>query len=313
MLGAASPPGPHRPQEVPVVPEKVLVFGAGYLAGHIAARLHALGGQVAVSSRRPPLTAESRRAGWHQVDVESPRDVAALVGRVAPDAVVVVHGPSDITWCEAHHEEALTAHRGGARNIAAALDGRPVLLISTDNVFTGHAESHGESDVPRPANAYGRAKLAAEQELLATPAALVLRVSLVYGSGDTGARPNFLTSSIDTLRRGEPLLVPDDHWNTPVLVDDVARWTASLLGAGRTGLLHLGGPRRIGRADWARHIAQALGADPALVRPVPRVDTGYACRPRNACLHSELANRLPELAPHPPADVLDSTDALISA
>jgi dTDP-4-dehydrorhamnose reductase len=256
---------------------------------------------------------ESRRLRWHQVDVESPRDVAALVRRVAPDAVVVVHGPSDITWCEAHSEEALAAHLGGARNIAAALDGRPVLLISTDNVFAGQAESHGESDAPQPGNAYGRAKLAAERELLATPAALVLRVSLVYGSGDTGARPNFLTSSTEALRRGVPLLVPDDHWNTPVLVDDVARWTASLLGAGRTGVLHLGGPRRIGRADWARHIAEALGADSSLVRPTPRLGTAYACRPRNACLHSELADRFPELTPYPPADVLHTTDALISA
>lgn len=312
MLESAAGPGPGHSGDSRPVPERVLLFGAGYVAGHIAARLSALGSEVAVSSRQPPLTAESRRARWHQVDVESPDAVAALVRRVRPDAVVAVHGPSDITWCETHPAETMAAHHGGARNIAAALDGRPVLLISTDNVFDGHAESHGESAVPEPANAYGRAKLAAERELLATQDALVLRVSLVYGLGDTGARPNFLTSTVRTLRSGRPLLVPEDHWNTPVLVDDVAHWSAALLRAGRRGVLHLGGPRRIGRAAWARHIAEALGADPALVKPAPRTGTAYACRPRNACLHSELAGRYPELGPHPPADVLHCTPALIS-
>ncbi|MDN3057217.1 sugar nucleotide-binding protein [Streptomyces sp. SRF1] len=292
------------------MPGRVLVIGSGYLAGHIAARLTGLGVETVLSSRSAPVLPESRGMRWARVDVTSRPQVAALMEAIQPDAVVAVHGPSDITWCEAHPEEAYATHHGGARNIAAALDGRPVLLVSTDNVFPGEAESHGESAQTSPANAYGRAKLAAERELLATSCALVLRVSLVYGWEDRGPRPNFLTSVARSLMRGERLRIPDDHWNTPVSVADVAAWTAALMRSGRTGTLHLGGPRRIGRVDWARRIARQLGADPALIVPTPRAGTAYACRPRNACLHSEVAAQLPELRRHRPVDVLEATHAL---
>ncbi|MBB4796258.1 dTDP-4-dehydrorhamnose reductase [Streptomyces nodosus] len=301
-----------RPTVGAVMPGRVLVIGSGYLAGHIAARLTGLGVETVLSSRGAPVIPESRGVRWTRVDVTSGPQVAALMDAVQPDAVVAVHGPSDITWCEAHPEEAYATHHGGARNIAAALDGRPVLLVSTDNVFPGKAESHGESAQPFPANAYGRAKLAAEQELLATSSALILRVSLVYGWEDCGPRPNFLTSVTRSLMRGEQLRIPADHWNTPVLVEDVAAWVTTLMSSGRTGMLHLGGPRRIGRVDWARHIAQQIGADPTLIVPTPRVGTAYACRPRNACLHSEVAAELPELQRHRPVDVLEATHALIS-
>ncbi|KUN15364.1 dTDP-4-dehydrorhamnose reductase [Streptomyces corchorusii] len=296
----------------PAVPGRILILGSGYLAGHIAARLTRLGAETVLSSRRAPVLPESRGVRWKQVDVTSGPQVAALMDAVEPDVVVAVHGPSDITWCESHPEEAYATHHGGARNIAAALDGRPVLLVSTDNVFSGEDESYGESAQTFPVNAYGRAKLAAERELLDTSSALVLRVSLVYGWEDRGPRPNFLTSVVRSLMRKEQLRIPDDHWNTPVHVEDVAAWATTLMSSGRTGTLHLGGPRRIGRVDWARHIAEQLGVDPMLIVPTPRIGTAYACRPRNACLHSEVAAQLPELQHHRPADVLETTHALIS-
>jgi 5-epi-valiolone dehydratase len=292
---------------------RVLVLGAGHLAAHIGRRLRADGHHPTLSSRRPPNTPGTGGPAWSPVDVGDPVQVRQLVDDTRPDAAVVVHGPSDVTWCEHHPEQAAAAHAGGAAHLAAVLGGRPALLISTDNVFAGHKESHGESETPEPANAYGHAKLAAENELLATGAALVLRVSLVYGWDPAGLRPNFFTSCVQRLRAGLPVQVPDDHWNTPVSVDDVAAWSVALLESGRTGVLHLGGPRRLSRAEWARHLAVLCDADPGLIRPVPRVAGDYACRPRNACLHSERAGSLAELDGLDPADVLSVGARLFAA
>jgi 5-epi-valiolone dehydratase len=291
---------------------RVLVVGAGYIAGHVGNRLRDLGHTVTLSSRRRPGTPETTGLDWGPVDVADTGQVRALVDAVEPDAVVVVHGPSDITWCEANPEEAKAAHLGGARNVAATLRGRRVLLISTDNVFPGRVDSCAESDPTEPANAYGHAKLAAENEFLATGDALVLRVSLVYGWDLGGLRPNFFTTCARGLLAGTPVAVPDDHWNTPVLVDDVAAWTAALLSSPHTGVVHLGGPRRLSRLDWARHIADACHADPALIRPVTKTSTTYACRPRNACLHSDRAPAFAELSGLEPADVLDASARLIA-
>ncbi|MBP2336082.1 SDR family oxidoreductase [Saccharothrix coeruleofusca] len=292
---------------------RALVVGSGYLGGTIAAHLRERGDHAVVCSRRRPTAASAAGLPWHPLDVRDPEACRAAVREHSPDALVAVHGPSDITWCEANPEAARAAHTGGARHLADAADGRPVLLISTDNVFDGSRPSSGESAPTSPANAYGAAKLAAERTLLDTGAALALRVSLVHGWDPDGLRPNFATTCARTLRAGQVLRVPDDHWNTPVHVDDVAAWTAALLAAGRTGVLHLGGPDRLSRYEWALRIAAALGADADLVRPAKRADGPYACRPENACLHSERADSLPELAGLEPEGVDESARRLSEA
>ncbi|MFI1383900.1 SDR family oxidoreductase [Embleya sp. NPDC020886] len=293
---------------------RVLVFGSGYIAGHVGTRLARLGHGVVLGSRRRPRTPETRGLRWLPVDVADPRQVRTVVDAVRPDAVVAAHGPSDITWCEADPAGAAAVHAAGARHVVAAVAGRTArtVLISTDNVFAGHADSCSESDPTTPANAYGRAKLAAETAYLAGGDALVLRVSLVYGWDRAGLRPNFFTTCAERLAVGEPVAVPDAHWNTPVLIDDVAAWTTALLDSPHTGVVHLGGPRRLSRLRWARHIATTYGVDPALVTAVPQGDTAYACRPRNACLHSERAAHLPELRGLAPVDVFAADAALIA-
>jgi dTDP-4-dehydrorhamnose reductase len=280
-----------------------MVVGSGYLGGRIGARMRELGGRVVLCSRRPPEARSAAGAEWREMDVRDPTSCRDVVRRVAPDALVAVHGPSDVTWCETHPEETMAAHRAGAANLAAAAGGRPILLISTDNVFPGVLHSYGEPDDVLPANVYGRAKLAGERILLDTGTALVLRVSLVYGWDPDGHRPNYFTTCVRGLRDGRPVEAPVDHWNTPVLVDDVAAWSAALLAAGRTGVLHLGGPERLSRYEWAGRIAKELGLDDGLVRPVGKAGTPYACRPVNACLYSERAHELPELAGLAPVDV----------
>jgi dTDP-4-dehydrorhamnose reductase len=288
-----------------------MVVGSGYLGGRIGARLRALGDRVVLCSRRPP--ASTAGAAWRELDVRDPAACRETVRGVAPDAVVLVHGPSDITWCEEHPQETMAAHATGAANLAAAAGGRPILLISTDNVFAGVRHSYGESDDAVPANAYGRAKLAGEKALLDTGTALALRVSLVYGWDPGGHRPNYFTTCVRALRAGHPVEAPADHWNTPVLVDDVAAWSAALLRAGRTGVLHLGGPERLSRYEWAGRIAKGLGLADAPIRPVGKDGTAYACRPDNACLHSEQAESLPELAGLRPVDVDEGTRRLAEA
>lgn len=143
--------------------------------------------------------------------------------------------------------------------------------------------------------------------MLTTGNALALRVSLVYGWHRVGLRPNFFTLCAQRLSAGQPVAVPNDHWNSPILVNDVAAWTTALLDSEHTGVVHLGGPQRLTKVAWARHIAEAYRVDPDLVRPTPRHSTAYACRPRNACLHSERARDFPELKGLHPVDVLEAS------
>jgi dTDP-4-dehydrorhamnose reductase len=277
---------------------RVMIAGSGMIGGAVARHLAATGHTAVMCSRRPPADpahAGREAADWRRLDVTDADGCAGAVRTVKPDAVVLVHGPSDVTWCEAHPDEALAAHTAGARNLVATAGDARLLLISTDNVFGDGRPVHDEDAPTTPANAYGRAKLRAEQLVQdAGPRAGVLRVSAVYGPqrAAAGGWLNFFASCVARLERGKPVDAPVDQWNTPVLIEDTVRLIGALLSTEAPPLLHLGGPERVSRFEWARLIAAAFGHPADLVEPVPRIGGRYACRPENACLTS---TRLPRL------------------
>jgi dTDP-4-dehydrorhamnose reductase len=274
-----------------------LIVGSGFVGRALAQHLTGSGESAVLASRTPPEAARGEAAQeWIRLDITEPGAFGRALERTGADSVVLVHGPSDVTWCERHPEEAMNGHAGAARLVTEAADGRRTVLISTDNVFDGTADAPDESAPTRPANAYGRAKLAAEEILAEGAETTVLRVSLIYGwePADSAKWLNFFASCVHGLRAGRQIRVPFDQWTTPVLIDDVARVTAALASAASVPpLLHLGGPERISRAEWAGVIASQLGVPADLVVPEPRVQGRYANRPVSTCLSSRL------LAGHP--------------
>jgi dTDP-4-dehydrorhamnose reductase len=278
---------------------RTLIVGTGFIGRALSAHLIAEGHEAVVASRRPPpQQAGGGALPWRELDVTDRVACRAAVRQTRAEAVVLVHGPSDVTWCESHPAWAEAIHAGGARNMSAAAAGRRTVLISTDNVFDGTAVGYDEASRPCPGNTYGRAKLAAERIVRELPASTVLRVSLVYGPEAPGAKwLNFFAACVERLRRGEPVEAPVDQWVTPVLVDDVAAVAAAVTCAPAPALLHLGGPDRLTRAAWAGAIARRLGVPGHLVVPVPRSAGRYASRPANTCLTSQLLHRHPVTAP----------------
>ncbi|MFD4029531.1 sugar nucleotide-binding protein [Streptomyces sp. NPDC058637] len=94
-----------------------------------------------------------------------------------------------------------------------------IVMISTDNVFDGSSPHNVETTPVPPANAYGAAKLIAEQTLLsrAVSPATVLPVSLVCGHEPAGSEKwlNFFSSCAHRLSRGETVEAPADQWTAP--------------------------------------------------------------------------------------------------
>lgn len=276
-----------------------LVVGSGFVGTAVARRLVAAGDAVTLVSRgHPTEPAEAYGARWCPLDATDAQACDRLVARLRPHRIVLVHGPSDVTWCEAHPEEAILAHSSVAATFAALSGRSRTVMISTDNVFDGASPRNTEDTPVSPANAYGRAKLRAEELLLARAAdAVALRVSLVYGRepADAGKWLNYFAACAHRLRAGERVEAPDDQWTTPVHVEDVAEVVAALLpsAAPLPPVLHLGGPDRVSRAEWAAVIARSLRLPADLVVPVPRARSRYASRPRNTCLSSALLATLP--------------------
>jgi dTDP-4-dehydrorhamnose reductase len=155
----------------------------------------------------------------------------------------------------------------GTRHVVeGALAARARLVhMSTDVVFAGRPEPYAEGDAPAPIIEYGQHKLDAEHAVShADPNAVILRTSLLYGTGDLS---EFQLQLGDALRaNSSPMTFFTDEFRCPVHAADVAAAIAKVA-ADRSisGLLHVAGPERVSRVDLARGLAHHLGfANPVL-------------------------------------------------
>ena len=275
-----------------------LIIGHGLIGAAISARLRAAGEFPVCIGRRP-----RDLPGYQALDLASEAgraELAAIIAGLRPRCVVLVHGPSDVTWID-DNEAAAAAVHGEVAGIVAG-SGVPAVLVSTDNVFPGQRGRYRPADPAEPANGYGRVKARAERILLTAGPALVLRVSLVYGWAGPGQRATFAQRCLDAAASGRPFSAPVDQMFTPVHVRDVATvTTAACSRAGQlAGIRHLAGPAELSRYAFARLAYRLAGADAALVRPCLRQDTEWACRPRFSSLACDPFPGPPGAAPWRP-------------
>ncbi|KZD01895.1 NAD-dependent epimerase/dehydratase family protein [Oceanibaculum pacificum] len=167
----------------------VLLTGAnGFIGRAMARHFQALGRPVRGALRRPVALPEG---------VEP-----VIVGEIGPetdwtaalrgiDSVIHLAAPADQGALDEATLRRVTVAGGEALAAAARAAGvQRFLLLSSAKVMgeeTLSGQRFRDSDTPRPVTAYARAKLAAEEAVLAAfPGALVLRPPLVYGPGVGG-------------------------------------------------------------------------------------------------------------------------------
>jgi dTDP-4-dehydrorhamnose reductase len=225
-------------------------------------------------------------------------DVVALgredwdVTQSAPDGLggvdVVLHAAAwtDVDGAEADPEGAIAANAGGTRNVVAL--GAPVVYFSTDYVFDGRKrEPYLESDEPAPLSAYGRSKLAGEQEVRE---GWIVRSSWVFGW--TGH--NFVRTMLRLGAERDEVSVVDDQRGSPTYTADLAAATRRVLELPH-GTWHLTADGDCTWADFADAIFEEAGLE-CRVRRITTEELGRpAPRPAYSVLRSERSDapRLP--------------------
>jgi dTDP-4-dehydrorhamnose reductase len=220
------------------------------------------------------LVSRAADAGWSvtapasgDLDVRDAVAVAAASEACRPDAVVHT----------AYVREGPTARAvivDGTANVVTACAGRRLLHLSTDVVFDGRlGRPYTEADAVSPITDYGRAKADAEALVTATPGALVVRTSLIYGGSGRTPSPHELAAA------DPDATFHDDELRCPVQVDDLAAALLELARLDVTGVLNVAGPVGLSRAAFATLIvARPVRHGPAPPgRPLDcRLDTSLA-------------------------------------
>jgi nucleoside-diphosphate-sugar epimerase len=169
---------------------RVLVTGAtGFCGRPLVAALADAGYAVRVAVRGAPSPPFAQAVEVVQADLAAPVDWASLLAGV--DAVIHLAGIAhararipDERYDAINHQATATlaraAHAGGVQHVVFVSSVRAQSGSAADRVLT-------ERDPPRPTDAYGRSKLAAEAAVAASGVPYtILRPVLIYGPGLKG-------------------------------------------------------------------------------------------------------------------------------
>jgi dTDP-4-dehydrorhamnose reductase len=234
------------------------------------------------------------------VDLTDFRQVSREFLAVSPDLIIHTAALARVGDCERDPERARRINAEGTAVLAdlAERARARLVLISTDLVFDGESPPYRETDPVQPLTVYARTKVEAEKAVLDVPRSLVVRVSLLFGPSMNG-KPSFFGGMMDSLGRGQPLMLFADEWRTPLALTTAARALVAV--AARTdvtGVLHLGGPERLSRMEMGQRLAAFLNvAHPNLVAGL-RQQVNEP-RPRDVSLDSTRWRRLFPNSPWP--------------
>lgn len=215
--------------------------------------------------------------------------VIDLIKKIKPDFVVHTAAFSSVDFCETDHFAADKLHVEKTQNIAQICDdiNSKLLFLSTDAVFEGNVKKkYTESDPTNPVNYYGQTKLHAEKIVLdISKNNVVLRTSVVYGHHQKSRFTNWV---LDYLHHNKKIDQFIDQYNTPTLVDDLAKSIILILQKNISGLFHATGSSCLNRYEFAKKLAVKFNYDQSLIFPVTSKEKKQdAPRPINTCLNSQ--------------------------
>jgi dTDP-4-dehydrorhamnose reductase len=271
------------------------------------------GGQLASAFARI-LEDEVFLSHEEALDIRDAEAVRTAVHAFAPDCILHCAAYTNVDGAEADEDTAEAVNALGTRNVVKAARGThtTVVYFSTDYVFDGaKAAPYVESDRPDPLNAYGRTKLAGEQEVLGWVHGIVVRTAWLYS--ETGH--NFVKTILSAARAragtGEPLRVVDDQVGSPTYAGHLAAAVDEALDRGiAPGLYHMAGSGYCSWCELAREVVQVAGLD-VEVEPITTAEAGRpAPRPPFSALDTERPiPRLPHWA-EGVAEVVDKLNPL---
>ena len=224
-------------------------------------------------------------------------ELKKLILEVSPDVIINTIAYSSVDLCETNQHDADFLHVDIPKKILdfSSEIGSKMIYFSTDAVFPGELnKKYTEDDVASPVNYYGKTKLNAEKLILNhSQNNTVLRTAVIYGKHVRSRFTGWILSSLKNNQMVDPFI---DQFNTPTLVDDIAKTLIKIIDENIHGLFHAAGPTCLNRYDFALLLAKYSKLNPELIKPVTKNDKKQlAPRPISTCLDSSKLEKLTKI------------------
>lgn len=269
---------------------KIIVTGAsGFLGSHI---MHLCNPADVVGLYHTNRPLEDGYT-YIQADLSNDAEIEKILTYVSPQIVINAAAQSNLDWCEENPELAWKINAESPIEFAKACSemGCKYLFVSSDMVFDGEKGYYSENDPVNPISLYGKAKVTAEEGILAAnPDAIVARVALIFGfPAQAGRGHSFLNWVLDKLEHNEPVPLFFDQYRTPVEVCELAGILLQLAESNFNGILHVAGEKRVDRYTFGECICEIAGYHKDLLkRTTLSADKSVVRRPRDLSLLTGL-------------------------
>lgn len=215
----------------------------------------------------------NREVSLHQtftkkINLESIDDLMRVFEEVGCRAVVHTAGLASVEQCESNPAIAHHVNVTLASNVAKACNRLSIKLvhISTDHLFSGQVPLVPENYPTAPKNVYGKTKAEAEKRVTdSNPEALVIRTNF-YGWGTTYRR-SFSDIIIEALRANKEVMLFQDVFYTPILIEEAAKVVQDLINLKVSGIFHVVGDDRISKHEFGLRVAEEFGLDSNKIIP----------------------------------------------
>lgn len=271
---------------------KILIIGGSGLVGSTLLQYGMPNYDIHVTINKSKV--ELQHVSFSQIDLLIDRStVTKLITSMKPIAVINTAAYPSVDFCEINPELSTLLHVDVPRDIALACKdvGSKLIQFSTDAVFDGMKNrKYTEDDSPNPVNQYGKSRLAGEKEVMEiSKENVVLRTAVIYGWHKKSRFTNWIINALREKKMVDPFI---DQFNTPTLVDDLAKSILKIIDMHVSGLYHAVGKTCISRYEFALHLAEKFGLDKNLIKPVTSSEKKQdAPRPVYSCLDaSKLEN-----------------------
>lgn len=156
-----------------------------------------------------------------ELDITDAGATTAFIAANAPSWIINCAAYTAVDRAEDEEKLATLINARGVENIVSALRGTGCRLIhiSTDYVFDGNSPvPYTEDDIPSPASAYGRSKLAGEKAAITWPGTMIIRTSWLYSSYGN----NFVKTILRKAGSSQDISVVFDQVGSPTYAADIA-------------------------------------------------------------------------------------------
>lgn len=215
--------------------------------------------------------------------------VMELIQKEKPDIIINCAAHTQVDLCEIEEEKAYQINAVGPLNLAKAAKSVDAKLVqvSTDYVFEGNGQKpYVETDQTNPVSAYGRTKLAGEQEVQKEwNKVFIVRTAWLYGDGK-----NFVRTMLNLAENYKELRVVNDQYGTPTTAFELAKMIWFIVQTERYGIYHATCEGSTSWYEFAKEIFKVFGKDVA-VHPVTTAEyNAKAARPAYSVLENHKLN-----------------------